>query len=290
MQVSPDRIRFPLNSEQCELLVAFEQAGSLPELSKLVHKDPSALSRNLTALAESGVLEKRGNRWVLTPLGRQINAWTRAVASTQKKILSQQGALKLPNASLPALGATSALLVVGAQNGWDDPSWGGRNNPHAERHIADLLAAWRAQKRPVYHVQHQSRSPVSPLRPGTVGAEFKPCGRPAPGEDVIKKSANGAFAGTELEKLLRERGHDTLVVAGFTTNHCVDATVRAAGDFGFTTFVVSDACVAFDRAAPDGAVVKAEDTHRAVMANLNQEFATVVDAATLMQIEPVETI
>lgn len=277
-----ERVRFPLTSEQCELLVAFEQAGSLPRLSELVHKDVSVLSRNLSALAESGVLEKRANRWALTALGRQVNQWTRKVANSQERLLRQQSQLKMSGSRLPSLDDATALISIGVQDGWDDPSWGARNNPQAEHNIEALLRAWRTAARPIYHVQHLSRDASSPLRPGTIGGAIKPCARPVSGEEVVRKSGNGAFAGTHLEHLLRSRDHETLMLVGFTINHCVDATARAAGDMGFNVFVVADACVSYDRVAPDGGVVRADETHRAAMANLNQEFATVIETSTVL--------
>ena len=282
-----DRIRFPLTSDQCELLVAFEAAGSLAQLAKMVHKDPSVVSRNLQSLGDTGVIAKLGKRWTLTPLGRQINNWTRSVAASQQKILGQASRLRLTGGRLPALTPVTALLLIGVQNGWDDVAWGARNNGGAEDILEALLDAWRTHGRPVYHIPHHSREPSSPLRPGTVGAAFKPCSVPRPGEDIVPKSVNSAFVSTPLEALLRQRGHDTVVIAGFSTNHCVDATTRSAGDLGFSAFVVADACISFERAAPDGTVVRAEDTHRVVMANLNQEFAVVVSAAALLaQVEP----
>ena len=56
------------------------------------------------------------------------------------------------------LPAGAALLVVDVQQGLDDPRLGARNNPDAERRVAELLAAWRAAAWPVVHVQHLSRS------------------------------------------------------------------------------------------------------------------------------------
>jgi nicotinamidase-related amidase len=277
-----DRIRFPLTSEQCELLAAFETAGSLTELARLMHRDASVVSRNLQGLAESGVLEKDRNRWVITALGRQINAWTRTVAASQTKILGQAKRLRLLDAKLPELTPAAALVLVGLQRGFDDAGWGTRNNLHAEEHAASLLAAWRRLGRPVYHIQHHSQEPQSPLRPGTLGAAFKDVVAPLPSETVVTKTRNSAFVGSTLEATLRGRGHATLVIAGFSTNHCVDATARAAGDLGFSVFVVADACVAFDRISFDGAHVRADDTHRAVMANLHQEYATVLDTSTLL--------
>lgn len=277
-----DRIKFPLTSEQCELLVAFEAASSLADLAKSMHRDASVISRNLQGLAETGVLEKQDQKWVLTALGRQINNWTRTVANSQKKIFDQQAKARFLNSKMPSLTADTALVLVGVQCGFEDAAWGIRNNLHAEDHISKLLHAWRADARPVYHIQHQSKEPASPLKPGTVGAEFKSFARPIGKEIVVAKSANSAFIGTNFEATLREHEHRSIVIAGFTTNHCVDATARSAGDLGFSVFVVSDACVAFDRASMDGTLVKAEDTHRVVMANLNQEFATVVDTSSLI--------
>jgi nicotinamidase-related amidase len=45
-----------------------------------------------------------------------------------------------------------ALLLIDVQQGFDEPRWGPRNNPDAERQIAALLAAWRQAKWPVLHV------------------------------------------------------------------------------------------------------------------------------------------
>lgn len=278
-----ERLRFPLSSEQCELLVAFEAATSLADLARAMHKDASVISRNLQGLAESGVLAKQGARWALTALGRQVNNWTRTVAESQHKIFDQQSKARFLDAKLPAVTASTALLLLGVQNGFADHLWGTRNNVHAEDNIERLLAAWRAARRPVYHVRHLSKEPASPLKPGTVGAEFRPFAAPVVGEAVLEKSVNSAFGAGPLEARLRADGHMSLVIVGFTTNHCVDATARAAGDLGFSVFVVADACVAFDRAGIDGRLVKADETHRVVMANLNQEFATVTDTESLIQ-------
>jgi nicotinamidase-related amidase len=149
-----------------------------------------------------------------------------------------------------ALPAKTALLVVDLQRAIDDPSWaaeGPRNNPQAEANVAALLSAWRRGSRPIFHIRHDSTSQTSTYRPGQSGNDFKPEARPLAGESVIVKCTNSAFIGTELEARLRGAGIATLVIAGVITNNSVEATVRMAGNLGFDTHLVEDACFTFAR-------------------------------------------
>ena len=183
----------------------------------------------------------------------------------------------------PALPPDATLLVVDVQQGFDDVAyWGPRNNPDAEANVARLVGAWRAAGRPVVHVQHDSVTPGSPLRPELPGNALRPASGPAAGEPVYRKSVNSAFLGTTLEADLRRRGVGTLVVAGLTTNHCVSTTARMAGNLGFVTYVAADATAAFDRTGPDGRTFPADVVHAVALADLHGEFATVVDTAWLL--------
>ncbi|MEA2239527.1 MAG: hypothetical protein QOC81_4251 [Thermoanaerobaculia bacterium] len=176
----------------------------------------------------------------------------------------------------------AALLIIDVQQGFDEPRWGARNNPDAEKRIADLLAAWRSGGRPVIHVQHLSVEPHSPLREDAPGSAIKPEALPAEDEPVFRKHVNSAFIGTGLEAHLRAQGIDALVMAGLTTDHCVSTTARMAANLGFTVTIVEDATATFDRRGPDGSHYSADLMHRSALASLHGEFASVRSARDVL--------
>ena len=153
-----------------------------------------------------------------------------------------------------------------------------------EARVAELLDAWRSSKRPIIHVKHMSTDPASPLRPDQPGNAFKVEAAPRPDERVIEKRVNCGFIGTTLEAELRAAAHQTLVIAGLTTNHCISTTARMAGDLGFDTWVVSDATATFDRIGPDGLRYPAEQIHAIALADLHGEFATVTDTESVLSV------
>jgi len=176
----------------------------------------------------------------------------------------------------------AALILIDVQKGFDDPKWGSRNNPDAEKKMAELLAAWRATRRPVFHVQHLSTLPDSPLNPRRPGVEIQDAVKPVDGEPIFQKNVNSAFIGTDLEEVLKKRGVQTVVMVGLTTPHCVSTSARMAGNLGFTVHLVSDAIAAFELTGPDGKRYPAEEIHRVSLATLHDEFATVVDTKTIL--------
>ncbi len=169
----------------------------------------------------------------------------------------------------------TALLLIDIQEGFDNPRWGTRNNPAAEQNAARLLKFFRENGMPVFHIQHQSTEPDSPLRPELPGCSIKEIVRPISGEPVIAKQVNSAFIGTDLEARLRRQGISELVIAGLTTDHCVSTTTRMGGNLGFRCFVAADATATFNRTGYDGRIWNAEDIYSSALASLHNEFATV---------------
>lgn len=168
-----------------------------------------------------------------------------------------------------------ALLVIDVQKGIDNPRLGKRNNPDAEKRMAELLAAWREAGRPVIHVQHMSTEPESLLRPGLPGNAIKEEAQPIDGEPLFQKSVNSAFIGTQLESFLRLSGIESLVMVGLTTEHCISSSARQAANLGFKVTVVADATATFGRRGYDGTQYSADVIHGAELASLNGEFATI---------------
>jgi nicotinamidase-related amidase len=174
--------------------------------------------------------------------------------------------------------AKPALILIDIQQGFDDPRWGRRNNPRAESNAAQLLSEWRNRRAPIFHVQHSSRFPDSPLRPDQPGWEIKKEVAPQGGETRLTKNVNSCFIGTPLEQELRKKHVTDVVVCGLTTDHCVSTTVRMAANLGFNVYVPFDATATFDRVGPDGQKYSAQQMHQTALASLHDEFATVASS------------
>ena len=176
------------------------------------------------------------------------------------------------------LPSDAALILVDLQLAIDDEGWGPRNNPHAEKAIAALLAAWREEGLPIVHIRHDFVEPGSPYRPDRASHAFRPETAPRPGEAVVGKRAHSAFVDTALEETLDGLGATTLVICGVLTHNSVEATARHAADLGYRVFVVADACWAVAIADGAGGFWPAELVHRFALACLAGEYAAVVDA------------
>jgi nicotinamidase-related amidase len=148
----------------------------------------------------------------------------------------------------------------------------------AAANAARVLASFRTAGEPVVHLQHVwDAEDATFMRPGTAGVEIHPAVEPLEDERVLTKAQPNGFLGTELEAQLRALEVEAIVVAGMMSSMCVDATVRAAADLGFSVTVVHDAC-----AAPDlefgGETIPGRAVHGAFMAALGDGYAALAAA------------
>ena len=172
---------------------------------------------------------------------------------------------------------TIGILVVDAQQ---DYFPGGAfplpHMPEASRIIARLLTIGRAQGWPVVHVRHVELDPqASFLRTDTAGTEIHPLAAPFPGESVITKHYPNSFRETPLGHDLQAAAVQEIVVCGAMTNMCIDATVRAAFDFGLVCTVIHDGCAACPIEFLNK-TIPAEAVQSAFMGALASAYATVV--------------
>ena len=178
----------------------------------------------------------------------------------------------------------TALVLVDVQKAWDELEATGkrRNNPEAVKHIADILACFRAKHALIIHIRHASPDPTSLLRHDRSGYAVRDEACERPGEPVLIKHVNSSFIGTDLEARLREQGIKYVVIVGATTNHCVETTARVAGNLGFDVKLVRDATWTFDLVGVDGEYFPAEHVHAMTLGNLQHEFAEIVTASDVM--------
>jgi nicotinamidase-related amidase len=79
-----------------------------------------------------------------------------------------------------------------------------------------------------------------------VSSEVHRAVAPQPGDVVVTKRRVSAFAGSDLDVVLRAGGIETLVLTGIATSGVVLSTLRQAADLDFSLTVLSDGCVDAD--------------------------------------------
>jgi len=176
-----------------------------------------------------------------------------------------------------------ALLLVDLQN---DYFPGGNmelvNIDKACGNARLLLDKFRYQGLPTFHIQHTFlNSSAGFFLPGTEGVEIHENVGPLPSETVITKHFPNSFHKTDLLEQLTLKKIGDLVICGAMSHMCVEATTRAASDYGFKCTVVQDAC-ATREIQFQGKTVPAEDVHGIAMSSLAFAYANVVDIRQLV--------
>jgi ureidoacrylate peracid hydrolase len=102
---------------------------------------------------------------------------------------------------------------------------------------------------------------------GTRGADFIGP-QPQACEAIVSKIHFSAFARTGLTEQLQAQGVDTLVLAGLTTECCIQSSAWDAFEYDFHVFIAGDACAAYEEAL-----------HRHALKALEMSGATVAPVA-----------
>jgi nicotinamidase-related amidase len=81
---------------------------------------------------------------------------------------------------------------------------------------------------------------------GGASSEIHPAVAPQPGDVIVTKRRVSAFAGSDLDVVLRAGGVESLVLTGIATSGVVLSTLRQAADLDFDLIVLSDGCADAD--------------------------------------------
>jgi nicotinamidase-related amidase len=147
---------------------------------------------------------------------------------------------------LTKLDTTPALVVIDLQKGISNQP---TVHPVEEiiTRVAHLARAFREREFPVVLVN------VTDAPPGRTDAgrrnfsfpadwtELVPALDPQPGDHFISKQSFGAFIGTPLNDVLRQRGVTQIILAGISTSAGVESTARSAYDHGYNVAFLADA-------------------------------------------------
>jgi nicotinamidase-related amidase len=172
--------------------------------------------------------------------------------------------------------AESTVVVIDAQHEYVDGALVLPGVAPALEEIGRLLERARAQRAPIIHIVHHGK-PGGLFAPGSPGVEIAAPAAPAPGEAVVAKSLPNAFASTDLADRLHALKRPAIVLVGFMTHMCVEATARASIDLGVRAAVVASATATRDLPDPlTGATIAAADVHHNALAAMADRFAAIM--------------
>ena len=154
---------------------------------------------------------------------------------------------------------------------------------NAAQTAKSLLTAFRENDKTIVHIRHVSTGEDATFfLPETKGAEIHESVYPLDGEKLITKNFPNSFRNTDLEAYLHANGVKEIVFCGMMSHMCIDATVRAAFDKGFTCIVAEDAC-ATRNLSFGGIDVPSSHVHASFMAALSAVYATVTTSKRIIE-------
>src|SRR5262249_14310600 len=140
-----------------------------------------------------------------------------------------------------------ALLVIDVQNEYFTGKLPVSYPAGTLKNVLSAIDAARSRDVPVVAIQHAAPQPDSAVfRKGRKEWELHPEIAAREHDVLIHKALPGSFTDTQLESWLRDRGVETVVIAGYMTQMCCDTTARQALHLGFNVEFLSDATGTLD--------------------------------------------
>ncbi len=153
----------------------------------------------------------------------------------------------------------TALLVIDAQRIYTSPGSElyCENAESSIKNINELIQVFRSNQQAIIFVRHIHKKDGSDLGrmfdylgeeveefdfvEGTEEVEYDEAVTKESNDYELIKTRYSAFVGTELERVLREKGIARVVITGFMTNFCCESTARDAHDRDFYVDFIVDA-------------------------------------------------
>lgn len=170
--------------------------------------------------------------------------------------------------------ANSVLIIIDAQREYTDGALPLAGIDEAVNEITRLLVRARKAGAPVIHIVHKGKGTL--FNPDGPYFEIVAPLQPLADEAIIEKTRVSAFVDTELEAAIQRTGRKNLIIVGFMTHHCVSSTTRAARDLGYMPTIVASTTATRDLPDNHGRVVKASELQTAILAELADGIASVV--------------
>jgi len=163
----------------------------------------------------------------------------------------------------------TALLVIDIQKDYFEGGKYPLVNPlDAAKKTYELLQCFREHNGHHVHIQHISLKPDAAFFiKGDSGSDIHDAVAHFEGEPIVYKHYPNSFRETNLLEMLKAWGIERVVITGMMTHMCVDATARAAADFGFQVIIAEDACATRDLQYGD-TTIPAELVHKSFLAAL----------------------
>lgn len=154
----------------------------------------------------------------------------------------------------------------------------------AAKKAYELLQCFREHGGKHIHIQHIALKPDATFFVrGTEGSDIHDAVAHFESEPIVYKHYPNSFRETNLLEMLKGWGVERVVITGMMTHMCVDATARAAADFGFQVWVAEDACATRDLEY-NGTVIPADHVHKAFLAALRSYGQVMASAQVIARL------
>lgn len=158
-----------------------------------------------------------------------------------------------------------ALLVIDLQRAMCSGEYAMADIDAVTDRINTLAEQARAAGAPVVLIQHEE--PEGPLRFDAEGWQLSERFAAGPDDLRVRKTTPDSFHRTDLQRVLKERGVDRLVLCGLQSDFCVDSTARSALAHGYPVVLAADAHATMDNGVLSAAQIVAH--HNATLANMS---------------------